>query len=257
MVRRIALGAGDITLDYFEDAGLEQNEKSDGSPVTLADNEAEEFITAELIKLLPDIPIIGEESFAQGKTKDIRNAEYFWLVDALDGTKEFISGGTDFTVNIALIHNKTPLLGVVYAPAMGVLYAGHAAGSAIRWNADNESEKSIHVRRPPAGGLTVISSARHGDAPKLEKFLQGFKIEKTLKRGSSLKFCALAEGKADLYPRLGPTSEWDTAAGHAVLNAAGGFVTDTDGNPLAYGGANPKFLNPEFIASTFEWNVKD
>jgi 3'(2'), 5'-bisphosphate nucleotidase len=145
------------------------------------------------------------------------------------------------------------MLGVVYAPAHGLLYAGHGAGSAVRWNIDTQADKPIAVRRPPESGLTVVASRRHGDGARLDAFLQDFKVEKLLKRGSSLKICAVAEGRADLYPRFGPTCEWDTAAGHAVLNAAGGALTDLQGQPLRYGGVRPRFLNPEFIAASFDW----
>jgi 3'(2'), 5'-bisphosphate nucleotidase len=251
MVRRIALEAGDITLEYFEMPGIAE-EKSDGSPVTIADREAEKFIHHSLKELLPDVPIIGEEACAAGTLPDLNNAEYFWLVDPLDGTKEFISGGGDYTVNIALIHKGAPMLGVVYAPAKGVLYAGHGE-TAIRWLAESEAEKQITVRNAPKAGITVMSSTSGGDTYKFDKFLEGFKVEKILKRGSSLKICLIAEGKADMYPRFGATCQWDTAAGDAILRAAGGFLTDSEGKPLVYGGSDPKFLNPEFVASSFEW----
>ena len=258
IVRRIALEAGEITLRYFDDIdGASLEAKDDGSPVSLADREAEEHIQKALADLTPNIPMIGEESVALGTAPDLNACEYFWLVDPLDGTKEFISGGDDFTVNIALIKNGAPILGVVYAPARGDLYAGHEPGSALRWREDTGAEKSIRVRTPPAKGLTVVASARHGNNEVLDKFLDQFKIEKVIKRGSSLKICTIAEGKADLYPRFGPTCEWDTAAGHAVLNAAGGFLTDTEGAVLRYGGRCEKFLNPEFIASSFEWADQD
>ncbi len=254
MVRRIAIDAGEITLKYFEmGEDLQVDIKNDDSPVTLADREAEGFIQMSLEKILPDVPMIGEEAAALGKSPDLKDAEYFWLVDPLDGTKEFISGGEDFTVNIALIKNHEPVLGVVYVPAKGELFAAHGPGTAVRWVQDTDKEKSIDVRPPPGQGLTVVSSSHHGDTEKLDKFLEEFKVEKIIKRGSSLKICAIAEGKADIYPRFGPTCEWDTAAGDAVLRAAGGIVTDTEGKPLRYGGFNPKFLNPEFIACSFDW----
>lgn len=258
MIRRIALEAGEITLRYFDDIdGADVNKKDDGSPVSLADREAEAYIQKELAQMTPDIPMIGEEAVAQGTAPDLQSCEYFWLVDPLDGTKEFVTGGDDFTVNIALIKNGAPVMGVVYAPALGDLYAGYGPGTALRWREDSGAEKALRVRSSPAKGLTVVASARHGNNEVLNKFLEGFKIEKVIKRGSSLKICAIAEGKADLYPRFGPTCEWDTAAGHAVLNAAGGFITDTNGAPLRYGGLRDKFLNPEFIASAFEWNAEN
>lgn len=251
-VRRIALEAGEITMKYYEtleEADVER--KEDGSPATRADREAEVHIHEKLRALFPDIPVIGEEAAAAGNLPDLKTAEYFWLVDPLDGTKEFIEGKEDFTVNIALIHKGEPVLGVVYAPAKGVLYAGYGPDTAVRWLKDTDNEKSIHVRREPEEGLTVVSSFRHGDQEKMDGFLKDFKVNKVIKLGSSLKICAIAEGKADLYPRLGPTSEWDTAAGHAVLHSAGGFVLKLDGQALRYGGANEKFLNPDFVASSF------
>ncbi len=254
MVKRIAIEAGAITMQYFENQDTSQIEdKEDGSPVSLADREAEMYIQMSLQNILPDILIIGEEAASLGKAPELEGAEYFWLVDPLDGTKEFISGEGDFTVNIALIRNNDPVLGVVFAPYHGRLYAGHGPGTAVRWNEDTNKEKPISVRRPPEEGLTVVASARHGDEARMQEFLDGFKINKLIKHGSSLKICAVAEGRADIYPRLGPTCEWDTAAGDAVLRSAGGFMTDTDGKPLRYGGFNPKFFNPEFIASSFEW----
>ncbi len=253
IIRRIAIEAGDITLDYFEggkDAGVE--EKGDGSPVSLADKEAELHIQKALNDLTPTIPMIGEEAAEAARLPDLKGEDYFWLVDPLDGTREFIAGGDDFTVNIALIHKGEPIMGVVFAPATGDLYAGYGQ-TAIKYNQDTGKEKPIHVRPEPKAGVTVVASRRHGSDEKLERFLSEFKVNKVVKKGSSLKICAIAEGKADLYPRFGPTCEWDIGAGHAVLRAAGGYVTKEDGTPLTYGGHNPKFLNPEFIASSFSW----
>jgi len=254
MVRRIALGAGEIVMDYYDGTkDMEVDHKHDDSPVTLADRDTEQFIQMSLQQLLPDVPVIGEEAISMGSVTDISNAKYFWLVDALDGTKNFIRGGDEFTVNIALIKDEAPVLGVVYAPALGELYAGHAPGSAIRWNEDTNKEKPIQVRDMPREGLSVVASVSHGDNARLEDFLSSFKVNKIIKRSSSLKICAIAAGRADIYPRFGPTSEWDTAAADAVLRAAGGYMTDTEGAALRYGGHRPKFLNPEFIASSFAW----
>lgn len=255
MVRRIAIEAGEITLKYFEgeECGRLDN-KSDGSPVTLADQEAEALIEAKLADITPGIPIIGEEAAAEGKAPVHFDREgYFWIIDPLDGTREFISGGGDYTVNIALVYKNEPILGVVYAPVNGELYAGHHKGSAIMWREDTGKEKEIQVRKPPKEGLTIVASKSHGSASRRDAFLEKFKINKLTQRGSSLKICIIAAGKADLYPRLGPTCEWDTAAGDAVLRAAGGMITDLNGKALVYGGSNPKWLNPEFIASSFAW----
>lgn len=260
MVRRIAIDAGEVTQKYFEMAGDGHVEaKADGSPVTLADREAEMLIQMNLELITPGVPMIGEEAASLGKApKRFDRDGYFWIVDPLDGTKEFISGGGDYTVNIALIHKNTPILGVVYAPEKGEMYAGHGEGTAIRWMEDTDTEKSISVRTSPKGGLTVVASKSHGDESKLDKFLAKFKVEKLVKRGSSLKICIIASGKADIYPRFGPTCEWDTAAGDAVLRSAGGIMTDLNGEPLKYGGSNDKWLNPEFIACSFKWfSVKE
>lgn len=254
MVRRIAVEAGEIILKYYEmDGDIRFDEKADGSPVSQADREAEELIEKKLKALIPGIPVIGEEAAAAGRLPDLKGRSYFWLADPLDGTKEFISGGADFTVNIALIHERRPLLGVVYVPVSGVVYAGFGPGKAFRRSEETGRDRPINVRKPPARGLTVVASRNHGDAARLDKFLEGFKVEKMIKRGSSLKICAIAEGKADLYPRFGPTCEWDTAAAHAVLASAGGHITDISGKPLSYGGGDTKFLNPEFVAASFAW----
>ncbi len=247
-VRRIAIEAGDLTLDYFDESGYQGADiKADGSPLTQADTVAEELITKALKKIAPDIIVVGEEAVAGGSRPDLSNEEYFWLVDPVDGTKEFVSGSGDYTVNIALIHNGRPTLGVVYAPVHGELYAAHGEGTAIRWSVERESDKKITVRKPPNNGLTIVSSKSHGKGDKLDQFLSNYMIKKQITRGSSLKICAVAAGKADMYPRFGLTCEWDTAAGHAVIIGAGGLLTDIHGQELTYGGADPKFLNPEFI----------
>jgi len=254
MVRRIAVGAGEITLKYFD--GLEDMQvdlKDDNSPVTLADREAEGFIQVSLEMMTAGIPIVGEEAVALGKAPSVDGNQYFWLVDALDGTREFINGGDEFTVNIALIKDGEPVIGVVFAPAKGEMYAGYKGGPAVRWMQDADTEKEISVRPSPKQGLTVVASKSHGDTGKLDKFLESFKVEKLIQRGSSLKLCVIASGKADLYPRFGPTCEWDTAAGDAVLRAAGGVLTDLDGKPFTYGKSDPKWLNPEFVGCAFEW----
>ncbi len=253
VVRRIALEAGEITLKYFDESGFDGAQaKGDGSPVTIADKEAEKYITEKLIETLPDIPVIGEEAVAEGRAPDVEGTDYFWLVDALDGTKEFISGGSEYTVNIALIHNYEPILGVVYAPVSGELYAAHGKGTAIKYNDDTETEKAIKTRDVPKEGLVVVSSKSHGSQDDLDTYLQEYKVQKILKRGSSLKICAIAAGKADLYPRFGPTCLWDTAAGHAVLRGAGGDLLSLkdDGSSLTYDPQVLNFLNPDFVAKS-------
>ncbi|MFP4314175.1 MAG: 3'(2'),5'-bisphosphate nucleotidase CysQ [Alphaproteobacteria bacterium] len=266
MVRRIAVEAGNLTLDYFEnDLAMQADMKTDGSPVTLADKKAEAYITEKLKDLVPGILLVGEETYHKNDLSSLPEAEYFWLVDPLDGTKEFVSGSGEYTVNIALIHRGNPVIGVVYAPVKGELYCGYheedGEGDAIFWREDDNKEKPISVRRPPEKGLIVIASKNHGDQQQLEEFLQGFKVQKTMKKGSSLKICMIAAGKADLYPRHGPTCEWDTAAAHGVLLAAGGQVTDFEGKPLKYGlrydGPDTKFLNPFFVAAGFDWVMEE
>lgn len=257
MVRRVAIDAGEITLDYY-DGGAKAcgvYMKDDGSPVTLADQEAEAFIGQRLSEITPGVPMVGEEAIAAGRRPDLTGHDYFWLVDALDGTKEFIAGDVDFTVNIALIHKGQPVLGVVYLPATGILYAGCGEGTAIQWSDERHGggDRSISVRPAPQDGLVVMTSRSHGDESKLQDFLSGFKVKKIIRRGSSLKICTVAEGRADLYPRLGPTCEWDIAAAHAVLSSAGGVLTDLSGIEFTYGHTDRNMLNTEFVAASVNW----
>jgi 3'(2'), 5'-bisphosphate nucleotidase len=243
--------AGDITLKYFDEGGFSgADSKEDGSPVTRADHEAEAFIHKALIEKTPDVPVIGEEAASRGECPETAGADYFWLVDALDGTRQFIEGNEEYTVNIALIHKGEPIMGVVYAPVIGELYAAHGEGTAIRWNEDKNKEKEITVREPVRQGLTVMVSRHSGATQQVEEFLSQYKVEKIIRRGSSLKICAIAAGKADIYPRFGETHEWDTAAAHAVLLGAGGLITDMDGNALTYGGKRKGWMNPEFVAKS-------
>lgn len=248
MVRRVAYEAGEITLDYFEEGMVQDSDvKGDGSPVTEADRMAEKHISQILKNEFPDIPVVGEEAVASGEVHDLSGSEYFWLVDPLDGTREFIAGSPEFTVNIALIKNNEPVMGVIHAPARGEMYWAHGEGTAMRWLEESGTEKEIRVRKPSRGGLTVITSKnRTGDV--LDEYLAEHKVEKIVRRGSSLKLCAVASGKADLYPGLWQTCEWDTAAGQAILCAAGGEVVTLDGVPLRYGAGNAKFMNPSFVA---------
>ena len=240
----VVLVAGKIDLEYFRQ-DVEVLDKLDGSPVTLADQEAEKLIGERLHALFPGIPMVGEEAASSGVIPDISGGR-FWLVDPLDGTKEFITGSGDFTVNIGLLVDFVPVMGIIYAPATDELYFG-AEGQAFM-RLQDKPEQKISVRDVPAAGMTIVASKRHGDPARLEDFLRGKKVATTVNRGSSLKFCAIAAGQADIYPRLGPTSEWDTAAGDAILRAAGGRVTMLDGQPLSYGKVDRKFLNPEFLA---------
>ena len=240
-VRALARRAGEIVMDvYATDFGVRG--KQDASPVTLADERAEEAIVAALRELTPDVPIIAEEAVAAGRVPEVHDR--FWLVDPLDGTKEFISRNGEFTVNIALIQDGAHLLGVVYAPAIGRLFAGLDGETA--YVEDAGGRRPIRCRATPAEGITVVASRSHGDAAALDAFLGTRKVASLKNAGSSLKLCLVAAGEADLYPRLGRTMEWDIAAGHAVLAAAGGRVTDVAGAPLRYG--KPGFENPHFVA---------
>jgi 3'(2'), 5'-bisphosphate nucleotidase len=216
--------------------------KGDASPVTAADERAEAVIVDALRTLAPDVPIVAEEAMAGGAVPLV--GDWFWLVDPLDGTKEFISRNGEFTVNIALVHSGVPVLGVVQAPALGRLYAGVVGQGA--WLEDAAGRRAIRCRAVPAEGLTVVASRSHGDAAALDAFLAGRKVAALANAGSSLKLCLVAAGEADLYPRLGRTMEWDIAAGHAVLSAAGGTVTTLSGVALRYG--KPGFDNPHFVA---------
>jgi 3'(2'), 5'-bisphosphate nucleotidase len=230
-------------------AGFEVQRKADHSPVTVADLAAEAIILERLRKAAPDVPIVAEEEVAAGRQPAI--GSQFFLVDPLDGTKEFIQRIGDFTVNIALIRDGAPVLGVVYAPVTAGLYIGNVTdGWAKRGHQPTDSKvaashEPIHVRSAPPQGLTVVVSRSHA-TPETETYLAQYSVAERVSVGSSLKFCLVAAGEADLYPRLGPTMEWDTAAGQAVLVAAGGTVLAPGGAPLEYG--KPGLRNSHFIA---------
>lgn len=250
----VARAAGAIELHYYN-TGAEVLDKTDGSPVTIADQEAEALITKALADIAPEIVMVGEEATAANNIPDITSGRFF-LVDPLDGTKEFITGGGDFTVNIALLDNFRPVMGVIYAPVTDTLWYGATGDDAVIGkafvqtagaNGDCAQDQPMHVRATPSEGMTVVASRRHGDPAGLEDFLRPYPVRETINRSSSLKFCAIAQGQADLYPRLGPTSEWDTAAGEAIVHAAGGYVTQLDGTPMVYGKKERKFLNPGFV----------
>ncbi len=237
----VARAAGAAILEVYA-TDFEIRTKADESPVTQADQRAEAAILPALADLTPDVPVIAEEAVAAGRVPAV--AERFWLVDPLDGTKEFIQRNGEFTVNIALVENGVPVLGIVYAPALNRLYAGgRDSGAFIE---DAQTRRRIACRATPPEGLTVVASRSHGDVEALDRYLAGRSVARKINAGSSLKFCLIAAGEADLYPRFGPTMEWDTAAGHAVLAAAGGRVVTLDGAELRYG--KPGFANPHFIA---------
>ncbi len=236
--------AGEITLKYFKH-DPEIITKADGSPVTLADREAEACIKKHLTELYPDIPLVGEESVDAGNIPDISSGT-FWLVDPLDGTSSFINGNNSFTVNIELMQNFKPVAGIIYAPVSREIFIG-AEEQAFMISA-SDKETAIKTREIPVTGLTVTSSKRSKSHEAFINFLKGRKVSVITSKSSSIKFCEIAMGEADIYPRLGPTSEWDTAAGEAILNAAGGSIKQTDDTPLIYGKIDKKFLNPSFVA---------
>jgi 3'(2'), 5'-bisphosphate nucleotidase len=248
---RAALEAGRAIIEVFCN-GCPVEMKADESPVTVADREAERIILTHLERDFPDIPVIAEESVAAGKVPDIAGKSFF-LVDPLDGTREFLDKRQEFTVNIAYVENGAPVAGIVFAPALGIAFSGeraHAEKLVIDENFAVKARMPIKVRKRPAETL-ALASFRH-DSPETGLFLAKHAISKCTNIGSSLKFCLLAEGKADVYPRFTRTMEWDTAAGDAVLRAAGGSTVTMDGRPLIYGktgaAADFDFANPHFVS---------
>jgi len=240
----LAIEAGAATLRYYGGGDPEVQKKVDGSPVTAADQAAEAVILERLRAWTPDIPIVAEEAVAAGDVPDVSGGR-FWLVDPLDGTREFLGGNDEFTVNIALVETGAPVLGIVHAPALGLTYTG-IVGRGAQLAEGRAPARPIAARPVPEGGLVVVASRRHGDQDALTGYLEKVHVLAERRIGSSLKFCLLATGEADLYPRFGRTMEWDTAAGDAVLRAAGGRVQTVDGDPLTYG--KPGFENPYFVA---------
>lgn len=237
----IVRSAGQGIMDIYAGA-ISVRDKADASPVTEADERAEALILPALQALTPATPIVSEEQAAAGIIPE--TGQRFWLVDPLDGTKEFINRNGEFTVNVALIDAGEPVLGVVLAPALNRLFAGaRGLGAFVE---QHGKRQPIHCRSIPEAGLTVVASRSHGDTQALEQFLAGRKVATQASAGSSLKLCLVAAGEADLYPRLGRTMEWDIAAGDAVLRAAGGQVLTLDSQPMSYG--KPEFANPHFSA---------
>lgn len=238
---------------YFQDFTAEQ--KADRSPVTEADRRAEELILRELEVLMPDMPVLAEESFAAGVRPEVEDR--FLLVDPVDGTKEFIRKNGEFTINIALIEGGVPIAGCVYAPALEKIFIGgeRAVSGAVEPGAGFSLAElaPISVRTPTAVGKTAVMSRSHADAAT-RRFAKDHGVTEIVSAGSSLKFCRVAEGAADLYPRFVPTMEWDTAAGHAVLTAAGGRVTNPDGSSFLYGKVANGYRNGPFIAWGYEAN---
>jgi 3'(2'), 5'-bisphosphate nucleotidase len=238
---RVARDAGSAILRVYA-SDFDVRHKADRSPVTDADVQAEAIIVTALSELTPGIPIISEEAASEAATPAI--GPRFWLVDPLDGTREFIRRNGEFTVNIALVHERRPVLGLIYAPALGRLYAGAAEQGAFAESAGQR--RPIACRQPSGQGLEVVTSRSHQEPASWRALLGARTIASHSTAGSSLKFGLVASGEADAYPRSGRTWEWDTAAGHAIVAAAGGRVTGVDGAELGYG--KPNFVNSAFVA---------
>ena len=249
-LRDIAERAGkEILKVYGGDFDVEV--KADASPVTAADKRSEALITEEIKAMTDAFPIVGEEAFADGRIPDVAGRP-FWLVDPLDGTKEFIKRNGEFTVNIALVEGGRPVVGIVHAPALDATYWGSRDGAFA--TIGGGEARPITARSAPADGLVALVSRSHR-TPEVDEFLAAYTIKKAIGAGSSLKFCQVAVGRADLYPRLGRTMEWDTAAGHAVLAYAGGHVRTLEGADLGYGKAG--FENPHFVATGLDSDDED
>ncbi len=244
----IAEGAGHEILSVYH-GDFEVRSKADASPVTDADERAEQLILESLSRIAPDTPVVAEESVAAGHIPEI-GEDPFLLVDPLDGTKEFVSRNGEFTVNIALIENGFPVLGVVHLPVLDETYWTNGDGEA--WRNRGGEQARIHCRAP-GDELVAVASRSHSNR-ETDEYLSRFPIKERIAAGSSLKFCRIAEGAADIYPRIGRTMEWDIAAGHAVLAAAGGRVTTLDEAPLRYG--KPGFGNPPIVARGLEGSGK-
>lgn len=244
-----ALAAG-VAIRRIEAEGINARQKADLSPVTAADGAAEEIICGALETLAPGVPVVAEEAISEGAK--VACGDRFFLVDPLDGTREFISGNGEYTVNIALVEDGVPVLGVVYAPARAALFAGRPGGAfrAVRApgaRVDAQDWTPIACRPIPTGPLVVAASRSHGD-PATDALIARYPVAEYIPAGSALKFGLLAEGRVDLYPRLGTVMEWDCAAGHALVAAAGGRITRPDGTPLSYGHAENGFKVRGFLA---------
>jgi 3'(2'), 5'-bisphosphate nucleotidase len=252
-VADIAREAGREILEVYASGAVTATAKADQSPLTAADLRAHRLIVERLGALVPALPVLSEEAAHTPFTERSRWQRY-WLVDPLDGTREFLAGRDEYTINIAIIVDHRPLVGVIAAPALGLVYRGIVGRGAERLRltpgaglAEASEVVAIRTRTAPAGGLVAAVSRSHLE-PATEAFLQGVDVHDRISSGSALKFCRIAEGTADLYPRLSPTSEWDVGAGHAIVAAAGGVVTAPDRTPLKYGGARGDFRVPAFIA---------
>lgn len=240
---KISLEASHAILRYYKNEGT-VTIKNDGSPLTLADLASHRKICDGLSKITPSIPVISEESYDQCNLS--MSSRIFWLIDPLDGTKEFINQNGEFTTNIALIENNSPSMGVICAPSKNLTYSGIVGLGAFK-QIENQTQLNISTQSPNKDGYIVVGSRSHGKDSEMDTYLKGKHISEIRHVGSSLKFCQIAEGSAHFYPRIGRTMEWDTAAGHAILLAAGGKLVTTLNEHLLYN--KPRFENPHFIAS--------
>ncbi|KAF2990337.1 3'(2'),5'-bisphosphate nucleotidase CysQ [Methylocystis sp. MJC1] len=245
----LVVGAGALAMEVLARPNVESRLKDDKSPVTEADERVEDYLLAALARDLPGVPIIAEEAAARGETAP--HGEAFLLIDPIDGTREFLARSPEFTVNLALVVDGAPVAGAISAPAGSKVWFGGvdsfmadaAPGGALPASQD---WRRLHTRKAPAQGMTALVSKSHLD-PETEAFVARLPVAERMSVGSSLKFCAVAEGRADVYPRFGPTMEWDTAAGDAILRAAGGVVLDPSGTPLRYNKSREKYRNGPFI----------
>jgi len=247
------LAAGVVEMRHYQD-GTAVEHKSDSSPVTAADREAEAVLLDGLWHAARGVPVVAEESMALGAAP--AKGTTFFLVDPLDGTREFVKRCGEFTVNIGLVVDTKPVFGIIYAPALGELYVtlgerkamqAELPVSAAAARLADLAWREVRVRNPDPDALTIFDSRSHR-SPETDRFLAGYAIAEVKPMGSSLKFCRIARGDGDLYARLGPTKEWDTAAGQAILEAAGGTVTTLDGRSLGYGKVADTYFNPHFVA---------
>ncbi|MHC1729350.1 MAG: 3'(2'),5'-bisphosphate nucleotidase CysQ [Syntrophobacteraceae bacterium] len=240
--------AGEVILEVYE-TEFEVKRKDDNSPVTLADTRSHRIIADALCSRYPEIPIVSEEG--NGVPFEVRrNWERFWLVDPLDGTKEFVKRNGEFTINIALVERCEPVLGVIYIPVQDRLFVGDTRDGC--WEVGDEGRRPLRVSIVPPGGPVRIVRSRSHPSPGLENLLSLIPSHEIINRGSALKFCAVACGEAEFYPRFGPTWEWDTAAGHAIVTAAGGVMLGLSGKPFVYN--KESLLNGPFIvSSSLEW----
>ncbi len=242
-INDLAKKAGQVIMSYYQFNHINTNYKADNSPVTAADLASNQLICDELTKLYPSIPIISEEN----DNNRTFNNQQFWSIDPLDGTKGFLGRNGEFTVNIALIVNSSPILGIVYSPLHNTLYYVDEDKIAYK-QIEDHPPFPIKARSIPYSGAIILTSALSTNQARLDTYLQNKHVDKVIPTASAVKICLIAEGLADLYPRFGQTMEWDTAAGHAILKAAGGNIKTLEGTELSYGHNKLKYYNPEFIA---------